>query len=586
MPDRPSGQPLENRGKERGLVVVVCFVLAAIVLIVFGKTVQYEFVNYDDDQYVYENPRIANGLSLNAVRSAFTRFHAENWHPLTTISHQIDCQIYHLRSGGHHLTNVFLHALAAVILFLALRQMTGRLWPSAFVAAIFALHPLRVSSVAWVSERKDVLSGVFFALTLLAYSSYVRTNRVSRYVLVPALFALGLMCKPTLVTLPFVLLLLDYWPLQRFANSRDDDEHSISRPTAPRSLRYLLVEKIPLFLLSAGSCVVTLFAQERTVIAMRQFGLGDRLANAAVSYVIYLWQVFWPAHLAVVYPYPEGGRTVAQAFLALLVLLIISVACYIRRDAYPFLLVGWLWFLGTLVPMIGLIQVGIQARADRYTYLSQIGLYLAMTWGALVLADKWRLGRKTLMVLALLVVTTLAAASWRETGFWRNSETLWNHTLANTSNNYIAENNLGDTLMKKEGRLDEAILHLRKSLQISPEYPDANNNLGFALGTKGEWNEAIVLFEKAIRVRPHFPQAHSNLGVSLSKLGRNDEAFAELREAVRLNDDYRDAHRNLAVLLLQLGHRDEAIFQFEEALRLKPDDMPVREQLRQLGVEK
>ena len=567
---------------------VVGLLLAVLVVVVFGQTLRNDFVNYDDDQYVYENPMVSNGLSFRAIDWAFTHPHAQNWHPLTTLSHMVDCQLYGLQPWGHHLTNVLLHGLAAILLFIALRRLTNAFWPSAMVAALFAVHPLHVGSVAWVAERKDVLSGVFFGLTLWAYARFVRSDRPSlaRYAIALVFFALGLMSKPTLVTLPFVLLLLDYWPLRRFKSDPAGESINQTSQIQSRSVGYLVAEKIPFFMLAAASCVATVLAQGSAVIAIRQLTLGDRVANALVAYVAYLKQLIWPTNLAVVYPFPQGGWTMQQAGLALMALLIISVALFITRRRYPFLLVGWLWFLGMLVPMIGIVQVGLQARADRYTYLPHIGLYLLATWGAWELFKRWNYGRTAAIAFAILVVVACVADACFETAFWKNSETLWKRTLVCTSNNYIAENNLGDTLMRQEGRLDEAVGHLRRSLEISPEYPDANNNLGYALAGKGQWDEAVVLFQTAMRLRPNFPQAHSNLAVSLSRQGKTDEAIAELREALRLNENYRDAHSNLAILLLQRGERDEAIVHFHEALRLKPNDTAIREQLRQLGAEK
>jgi protein O-mannosyl-transferase len=595
---RPSSQAQSELIKSG----IVCIFLATIVWIVFGQTLRHDFINYDDNEYVCENPRIVSGLSLDGIQWAFSHVHAGNWHPLTTISHMLDCQLYGLQPWGHHMTNVLLHVLAAVFLFLALRRLTGALWPCAVVASVFAIHPLRVESVAWISERKDVLSGVFFMLILLAYAGYARSNRPSpgRYTVVVVLFALGLTCKPTLVTLPFVLLLLDYWPLQRLAMPSSiskircsahshpagrRDKISASRTPLPKKpVEYLFVEKIPFFVLSAASCVATLLAEERAVITLRQLTFGDRLANAVVSYVAYLGQMIWPAGLAVVYPFPQGGWNIIQTILALLVLLLISVVFFTWRVKYPFLLVGWLWFLGMLVPMIGIVQVGMQIRADRYTYLSEIGLYLLVTWGAIEVFSKWRRGREVSIALALLIVTGLMADAYSQTSFWRDSETLWNRALANTSNNYVAKTHLADVLVKK-GRLNEAISHLREALKIS-DYPTAHYNLGYALASKDNWADAIASFRAAIRVRPNYPQAHSNLAVSLSKMGRTEEALAEFREAVRLDENYRDAHCNLAILMLQLGRRDEAVAHFREALRLKPDDMAVRDQLRQLGAEK
>ena len=559
------GQASWNRS-----IGLVWLFLTALVLVVFAQTIGYEFVNYDDQEYVYENPAIAAGISLDRIQWAFTHVHAGNWHPLTSLSHMLDCSVYGLRPSGHHLTNVLLHLLTTLFLFLALFRLTGSFWPSAIVAALFAIHPLRVESVAWISERKDVLSGLFFMLTLWAYAAYARASKFSLggYVGVTVFFALGLMCKPTLVTLPCVLLLLDYWPLQRFG---------------ARSSVSLLVEKIPLFALSAASCAATLLAQGRAVIALHQLSFGDRLANAFVSYATYVGQMFWPSNLAVVYPYPLGGWTVITILMGLTVVLSISVFAFLWRARYPFLLIGWLWFLGMLVPMIGIIQVGMQARADRYTYLSQIGLYIAVVWGAVHLAHRWRRMPAVWAALSLLVVAAFSATAWSQTTTWRTSITLWNQALRNTSNNYIAQTHLADVLIQ-QGHLDRAIVLLQDALTVS-DYPTAHYNLGYALAKKGDWEAAINSFRAAIRTRPNYSQAHSNLGVSLSKLGETDDAITEFREALRIEPNYRDAHNNLAILLVQLGRRDEAVAEFREALRLKPDDVAVKNYLRELGAE-
>jgi tetratricopeptide (TPR) repeat protein len=418
-----------------------------------------------------------------------------------------------------------------------------------------------------------------------------------------ALFALGLMCKPTLVTLPFVLLLLDYWPLRRIAirsltskssraarnrlADRRDANPTRGGPLPAKPIGYLLVEKIPFFVLSAASCLATLLAQEKAVMTIRQLTLGDRVGNAAVSYVTYLGQVIWPTGLAVFYPYPAGNLNIAQAILASLVLGIISVVFFLWRGKHPFLLIGWLWFLGMLVPMIGILQVGEQARADRYTYLSQIGLYFLATWGAMELFAGWRRGREVLIAIALLIVTGLTAHSYVQTSYWQNSETLWRQTLANTSNNYIAHNDLGKALMLK-GQLDEAVVNFRKALEVCVVCPDVHNNLGHALARQGNWADAITSYRAAMRTWISSPNAHNNnnLGISLAKVGKTDEAIEQFREALRIDADYQEAHCNLALLLLQVGQRDEAVAHLREASRLKPDDAKVKAQLRQLGVEK
>jgi len=554
------------------------------VWVVFGQTLGHGFVNYDDGEYVYNNPAITSGLTLGGIQWAFTHAVAANWHPLTTISHMLDCQLYGLQPSGHHLTNVLLHGAAAVLLFLALRQLTGTRWPSAFVAAVFAIHPLRVESVAWISERKDVLSGVFFMLVLWTYAHYARSDQrqtlQSRrwYIAAILFFALGLMCKPTLVTLPFVLLLLDYWPLRRLA-PKSGKHNDVAM------WRQLVIEKIPFFVLSAVSCVATMLAQQEAaaVMPVGKLSMVDRFGNAAISYVTYIIQMIWPTRLAVVYP--EGNLNIAQAWLACLLLLLLSGTFFIWRRKYPFLLIGWLWFLGMLVPMIGIIQVGPQARADRYTYLPLIGLYLLVTWGTMALLSNCRRRRELLIGAAISIITGLIAISYFQTSNWRNSETLWHQAIANTSRNQIAENNLGKALMK-ERRPDEAAIHFRKALDIYPDYADANNNLADVLSGQGRWRDSIGYYQAALRSRPNYAKAHNNLGIVLAVIGKTDEAMEQFREALRINGNYADAHANLARCLVQIGRREDAVGELTQALRLRPDDARVKEQLRELGVGK
>jgi tetratricopeptide (TPR) repeat protein len=564
---------------------LVSIFLAAIVWIAFGQALGNEFVGYDDHRYVVQNPRVTNGLALGGIQWAFTHVHASNWHPLTTISHMLDCQLYGLQPWGHHLTNILLQAAAAVLLFLALRNLTGDLWPSLFVAAIFAVHPLRVESVAWVSERKDVLSGVFFMLVLWAYARYARGNAHSSfwYITVAVLFALGLMCKPTLVTLPFVLLLLDYWPLGRTQRSSSGargitaSKWQQRRDTWPR----LVIEKLPLFVLSAASCAATVVAQKQALDLSLKPPLAERVGNALVSYAMYLGQMIWPARLAVLYPYPEGNLKVPQVILALLLLLIISAAFFLWRRKYPFLLIGWLWYLGMLVPMIGIVQVGSQVRADRYTYLPQIGLYLLVAWGATELFHRWRRTRKILAITAVLIIMALTTRSYLQTSYWRDTETLWKHAIASTSNNYIAHTNLAETL-SQSGRFAEAIAECEKALKIKPDLAAAHNNLGSALqqntqsgdGARGQdraVDEAIEHFRKALQIKPDFTQARSNLGNTLLQKGQVDEAIAQFQKTLEMEPNYAEGEFSLGKAFLQKREVNEAIAHYQKALEINPD---------------
>jgi tetratricopeptide (TPR) repeat protein len=544
--------------------------LAGIVWIAFGQTLHHDFVNYDDGPYVSSNPRIINGLTPGNVQWAFTHIHAANWHPLTTISHMLDCQLYGLHPWGHHLTNILLHAAAVILLFLALWRLTTNMWASAFVAALFAIHPVRVESVAWVAERKDVLSGVFFMLTLLAYARYARSDRFSwgRYTTVLVLFALGLMCKPTLITLPFVLLLLDYWPLGR-VRSQPPARQSGYGGGAWSVIRGLILEKVPLLVLSAASCVATILAQKEAFAPIRAIPLQERLANAVVAYVEYMGQAIYPAHLAVLYPYSEGGLSVAKVILALLFLLIVSVIFFLSRKTYPFALTGWLWFVGMLVPMIGIVQVGSQPRADRYTYLPEIGLYILVTWGAIELLKSWRHKREVLTIAALVIVGVFVTLSYFQTSYWLNSETLWRHTLDVTSRNYIARNNLAGTLLER-GQLNEAIANYREALEIKPDAAPVQSNLGNALLRDGQVEEAVVHLQKALQIDPAYAEAYNYMGNALMKKGQAGEAIRYYQKAVQLNTSYADPYNNLGVAFLRNGQVDQAIASYKKAVTINP----------------
>jgi len=416
-------------------VAAVCGFLLLAVTLVFGQTVGHKFVNLDDNAYIYENPQITQGLTTRGIVWAFTSVHLNNWHPLTSLSHMLDCQLYGLQAGGHHLTSVLLHATVAILLFLVLRRMTGSLWSSAFVATVFAIHPLRAESVAWVAERKDVLSGLFFMLTLWAYVGYSRRSfSTIRYLKVLVLFALGLMAKPMLVTLPFVLLLLDYWPLGR-----------LGQPAASISRR-VIVEKLPLLALTAASCVATFIAQGKAVVAIDVIPLPSRIANALVSYIAYIGDLFYPVGLAVLYPYPESGLPIWKVAASAMAVTGISAAALVWRRRFPYLFVGWFWYVGMLIPVIGLVQVGSHSMADRYTYLPQIGLCIAVTWGIAKLAVSWRYRFWVYGTAAALAVLVLMGLVWRQTSYWRDNETLWTHTLACNARNYLAHNNLGVAL--------------------------------------------------------------------------------------------------------------------------------------------
>lgn len=522
----------ENRTTKRNLGerVVVCIYLATITWLVFGATLQHDFVNYDDDKYVYGKPVITSGITLSGIAWAFTHSHARNWHPLTTISHMLDCQLFGLKAGGHHFNNVLLHSVAVILLFLVLEEMTGALWSSAFVAAVFAIHPLRVESVAWIAERKDVLSGVFFMLTLAVYLRYVRKQSLARYATVAVLFACGLMSKPMLVTLPLLLLLLDYWPLQRIGGFR--------------TLRKLVLEKIPLLALSAASCVATILAQGGPSGEMEPFPLSWRINNALVSYLTYIWQMFWPARLAAFYPYPENGLPLWQIILAIVFAIAITGAAIVLRRTRPYFIVGWFWYLGMLVPVIGVLQIGMQGHADRYTYLSQIGLYLAVTWAIADLSNSWQYRRELLGITGTIVLGALSWKARAQLPYWRDSESLWNHTLAVTPDNYVAHNNLG-VLLEQRGQVDGAISHYRQTLNIQSSYGHARHNLPLA-------------------------RAHTNLANAFLRKGQIDDSIAHGETALNLRPGFADAETALGNAFVQKGAIGDAIAHYEKSLEMDP----------------
>lgn len=576
--------------------LLIYALLTAAVLAVFWQTLGHDFTNYDDVAYVTENSHVRTGLTIPNIEWALAAMHASNWHPITWMSHMLDCTLHGANPRGHHATNLLFHLANTLLLFGLLKRLTGCRWRSAFVAALFAVHPLHVESVAWVAERKDVLSAFFWMLTIWAYVRYTERRDAGRYMLVVLAFTLGLMSKPMLVTLPITLLLLDYWPLGRFGKG-------ISPVTAIR-------EKIPLLMLSAASCAVTFAAQREgsAVGRLDQLPLGERTANAASAYITYIIKMAYPTRLAVFYPHPEGKLPmlcVAGAWMLLAGITFVAV----RLRNKPYVLFGWLWYLITLVPVIGLVQVGWQAMADRYTYMPLVGLFIAITWGISESLGDWasRSGRSRsipLSAVSLAVVVALGVAAWRQAGYWKNSITLFTHALQVTGNNVVAENNLAMALQSEgktgeaiahyrtairmkpgwedahynlartflaSGHKDEAIAEFRKALRIYPGDAEALNNLGAALMLKGRVAEAVSLFSEATRLQPDHVRAYMNLGAALSVQGKLPEAAANYRAAVSLDPTIPDAHQNLAITLVRIGDREGAIAEFRAALRLKPN---------------
>ena len=573
----------------RRQIIVVCVLLFGLVLWAFWPAIHNGFVNYDDDVYVTGNPHVQGGLSLGGAAWAFQTTAASNWHPLTWLSHMADCQFYGLNPEGHHFTSVLLHAVNAVLLFLVLRRMTGAGWRSLFVAAVFGLHPLRVESVAWVAERKDVLSTFFGLLALMAYTSYVKraagggqkaetinSRAPCSFLQSPAFwlalvfFAFSLMSKPMLVTLPFVLLLLDWWPLQR-----------IQKPeVGRRNLNWLMAEKIPFLILAAGSCVITYLAQKHggAMVLMAGQPISARVENAVVSYGRYLGKLLWPENLAVVYPVADHWP-LQVLVIATALLLAVSAAALATRRSHPYLVTGWFWFLGTLVPVLGLVAVGEQAMADRYTYFPTIGVLILLAWGGEELTRRWRQRNFGLAAAGVILLAAGIAATRQNLDYWKNSETLFRHVLAVTRDNYSAHCSLGNALMQ-EGRRGEALTEFQTAERLKPGSPENHINVGVALAGLNRLDEARAEFQTAVKLDPGNGLAHQNLGMALEAEGELTAAQAEYAAAVRLMPDYAPAHNSLGVILAKQGRLPEALAQFQAAVRLDPSFVPAQDNLK------
>jgi Tfp pilus assembly protein PilF/uncharacterized membrane protein len=553
---------------------LIGLLLALATLLVYLPVASHGFSIFDDDDYVSQNHIVRNGLTWAGVKWAFTSWYAGNWHPLTWLSHMLDCEVFGLNAGAHHLVNVLFHTANTVLLFLLLLRLTGELWPTAFVAALFAWHPLHVESVAWISERKDVLSTFFALLTLLAYTRYAQwvtsaqvrsrfTFHVSRfYWLALAFFALGLMAKPMLVTLPFVMLLLDYWPLERVGDER--------RAVANSSR--LLLEKWPFFVLAAASCIITYPAQNEggLVVPLEEMPLEYRLGNALLAYNLYLLKTFWPVHLAILYPLPKTIPLLA-VFIAAAVLIAISVAVWLGRKRGPYTLVGWLWFLGTLVPVIGLVQVGHTAMADRYTYFPSIGVFIAVTFAVRDWAHRFRFPSPVITPTAVLILGGCVVLAENQLRCWRDDESLFSHAISVVRDNEPAHLCLG-LVYKMNGRNNDAMAEYRTALRLNPYGVKTYNSLAMLLAGAGRTNEALAELREALRLFPADALSRNTLANLLADSGHANEALAEFQEAVRLNPKNATLHNNLGTLLVELGRYDEAMAHYAEAARLDPDD--------------
>jgi tetratricopeptide (TPR) repeat protein len=571
--------------------LIIYIALAVAVLAVYGQVYQFDFVNMDDNVYVTENVHLQKGFSAEGIRWAVTTTYAEFWHPLTWLSLMLDYRLFGLNAGGYHLTSLLLHILSTLLLFGLFNRMTGAVWKSAFVAAFFALHPLHVESVAWVSERKDVLSAFFWMLTLYLYVWYTEKPAIKRYLPVAGSFVLALMSKPMVVTLPLILFLLDYWPLKRFAQEKGS-----------RFVRQAK-EKLPLFALSAVFSVITIYAQHKPGGRDLQFPLATRLANALVSFVSYLEKTFWPFNLAAFYPFPDGIPALKIA-AALLLIAVICVFVIAAARRLPYLATGWGWFVITILPVIGIIPTGDFAMADRYTYLPSIGIAIMLAWGVPALAQNRSLRKSILFLAAILFLACLAFLTWKQCGYWQNDPKLFNRMLQVTRNNYLAHINLG-TILLQEGKAQEAAGHFSEVIRIKPDlilgytkratayarlgrYPEAFDDLdkiilqkpdyADAYVTRGglhlnlaQYQKAIEDFGEAIRLTPDNASAYYNRGNAYIHLGNHQEAIEDFSRAIQLNPAYVDAYNNRGFIHLQSGRYPQALEDYTEAIRLKPD---------------
>jgi len=549
--------------------------LVITTLLVYLPVCNHEFVRYDDDVYVTNNPNVQSGLTAQNIKWAFTTGYASNWHPVTWLSHQLDCTLFDLNYGAHHLVNVLFHLANTVLLLIILNRLTKRFWPSAFVAALFALHPLHVESVAWVAERKDVLSAFFWFLTMLAYTRYAEKPSAFRYILTLILFALGLMSKPMLVTLPFVLLLLDYWPLDRI-----------------RNLKKVVIEKVPLFLLSAVSSIITFIVQQKGG-AVSAIPLNERLANAICSYLAYIGKMFWPINLAVLYPHPAAGIPASKVIICAIAIVFLTILTIYFGRRRKDLLVGWLWFLGTLVPVIGIVQVGSQAMADRYTYVPLIGLFIMIAFASASadLFPKMQFRKVFLATLAVAILSACAVATSNQLRYWKNSISLFEHTLAVTENNNVVLNNYAN-ILNSLGRSTQAVEYLEKAAKARPNSPQIRNNLGEALKKLGQPDKAVEQYEIALKLDPAFVVARYNLGVAFFDKGDYDAAIEQFKtylgpdaniatmpdkdrfqNILRAKPDAGNAFSHIGFALAMKGNPADAVRYYQLALQFDSEDV-------------
>ena len=575
---RAGGSPAPAAGPRSRLLVWLVYIgLAVGTLAIYGQVHDFQFVSWDDKLFVSENPQVAGGLTWDNFIWSLGIHGPAHWHPLAWWSHQLNCQLFGLEPGSHHVVSVVLHVAAALMLLTAFWRLSGDFWPSALVAALFALHPVSVESVAWVSHLRDPLSTLFWALVLWSYAGYARRGGSWRYLLVLLFFALGLMAKPMLVTLPCVLLLLDYWPLKRVKFGAWSPEHGAARANPESEIRrraigWLLLEKAPLLALTGVSIWLSYLCQHtaRAIVSLESHPLGPRLANTAQTYVLHLRNMLWPTKLSPIYPFPESFHTPLVAGAVVFLLALTAASIYFgRRRGY--LLVGWLWYLGTLVPVIGLLKMGAPvSMTDHHAYVPLLGIYVALAWTLAGWVRRHPALRPAVIGAVAVVLLGLLPLTWRQAAVWRDNVSLYEHTLAVTRNNWLAHNNLGHAL-QEQGKIVEAIEHYHQTLRIKPDYAKAHNNLGLALQEQGKMAEAIEHYRQALWIEPDFAIAHNNLGTALRGQGEIAEAIEHYHHALRIEPDFAIAHNNMGNALLGQGKIVEAIDRYHQALRIEPD---------------
>ncbi len=554
-----------GQGSRAGIIFLLCVALAIVTLAVYWQTGSHEFINFDDNDYVTENLRVANGVTVENLIWAFTTFDAGNWHPITWLSHISDVQLFGMNPRCHHLTSVAIHTATSLLLFSLLFRLTAKLWQSLFVASLFALHPLHVESVAWVAERKDVLCAFFWFLTLLVYGEYAAKRKTSLYLLALGTFVLGLMSKPMLVTLPIVMLLMDFWPLGRYElEKRVEVRELLGRVIT------LTKEKVPFFACSLLSSIITIYAQNKSgaINGLYEYSFRLRLENAAMAYLKYIGKTVWPYDLAVFYPFPLS-TPFWLVISSLLILLFISVAAIRQIRSHPYFALGWFWFLITLVPVIGIVKVGGQSMADRYTYIPITGLFIMVAWGIPEMINGLRYRQWIIGLFSGAVMITVTALTWQQLGYWRSNTVLYRHSLKVTGNNPVINYNLGSALHIK-GDIYAAIHEYQQVLQMDPSYVNAHYNYGHALQTLNQFDAAIQEYKMTILLAPNHKHVHYNLGVALHEKGDFNAAIHEYQEALRLNPYHKSVHCNLGAIFQARGNLTEAVAEYKEELRISP----------------